>query len=307
MYNNIKPSLCCISLMLKKYNNLSFKSITRKKYLKIKSTNYISSFKILEDTYLHNLNVSFECLKLCFSKNWNYRFSSDIFPLYTLPSENFNIFNFPNSSILLNKLKEIGNYIKNNNIRISTHPGQFTVICSENPLVVENSIRDLEYHGLIFDLMGLEQSYNYPINIHLNLRKGDPQIISDRFCSVFNNKLSSSVKKRLVCENEDKPNSWKVHELYANLYNKIQIPITYDSLHYRCNPSEHLTPLEAFNICYNTWGNYKPLFHFSDSDSNNNHHANYPTELHYEFLNKNIDLDFEFKHKDFAIEKFFNQ
>jgi len=107
-------------------------------------------------------------------------------------------------------------------------------------------------------------------------------------------------------ENEDKPNSWKVDELYDLIYQQTGIPITYDNLHYRCNPGK-FNSKEAVTVAMSTWQSYRPLFHFSDNDLTNTNpraHADYVRSVPEEYVDINVDFDFEFKAKDLALRKF---
>ena len=161
-------------------------------------------------------------------------------------------------------------------------------------------------HGKMMDYFGLPRTYDAPINIHMNCYKGDIKDIAMRFIDVYKT-LSPSVRNRLVLENEDKPNSWKVEELYDYVHQNTGIPITYDNLHYRCNTGK-LSAKEAVKLSKSTWGKYRPLFHFSDNDTNNRNpraHADYVRDLPEEYVGENeIDYEFEFKAKDYAIERF---
>jgi UV DNA damage endonuclease len=191
-------------------------------------------------------------------------------------------------------------------LRCSTHPDQFVVPASATKSVVEKSIVELKNHATIMDLFGLPQSYESPINIHMNCYKGNIKDIAKRFIDVYND-FPVNVKSRLVLENEDKPNSWKVEELYDYIYQNTGIPITYDNLHYRCNTGK-LTATEAVKLAVSTWGSYRPLFHFSDNDLTNKNpraHGDYVRSIPEEYIDMDgVDYEFEFKAKDYAIERF---
>ena len=99
--------------------------------------------------------------------------------------------------------------------------------------------------------------------------------------------------------------------MYDYIYSVTKIPITYDNLHFRCNKGD-LSSNEALKLAISTWGKYRPLFHFSDNDINNKNpraHTDYVRELPVEYKNNinDIDFEFEFKSKDYAIEKFETQ
>ena len=78
--------------------------------------------------------------------------------------------------------------------------------------------------------------------------------------------------------------------------------MTYDNLHNKCNPSEHtLDHLQAMRLCANSWGNIKPLFHYSESHpdkTNPRSHADMPTDRP---SSDQYDWDIELKSKDAAI------
>jgi len=143
-------------------------------------------------------------------------------------------------------------------------------------------------------LLGCERSYQNPINIHVNCSDGEPWEIADRFAANLAT-LSDNVRSRLVVENEDR-GIWNVERLVKYFYNRHGIPITYDNLHHKCNPSD-----AGIYDCAATWGDYKPLFHYSESHpdkSNLRSHADMPTDfprIH------SVDHEIELKAKDFAI------
>jgi len=77
-----------------------------------------------------------------------FRLSSDIFPW----ASEYGIENSPYYKQIEHILKICGNYAKDNNIRITAHPGPFNVLVSPNEKVVQNTINDLELHGKRFDV-----------------------------------------------------------------------------------------------------------------------------------------------------------
>lgn len=302
----IKPSLCCISLVLQK-QGIRANTMTKSRFLMLERD---ESIRILSSRVYNNIKVVYETIKYCISKNWNYRISSDIFPLITLKEANLSWQILPDYDKILQMFDKCKKLINSSNIRCSTHPDQFVVPGSFNLNTVSKSVDELIHHANLMDMLGLEQSYHSPINIHMNIYKGGTKNIYNNFKSVYND-LPHNVKSRLVLENEDKPNSWSVQELYDNFYQNLGIPITYDNLHFKCNPKQ-LSPSQAMCMCIESWQNTKPLFHFSDNDPNNKNpraHADYVRNLPDEYLNcgVDLDLDFEFKAKDLAIKKFEQQ
>ena len=297
----MKKSLCCISLQLQE-QGFKANTMTKTRFLALERKNALSN---VSQRTLNNVHVAVNTFSFCSKRGWNYRISSDLFPLATLPEANLSFDVLPDKDRIYAEFKRGAEIIKNNKLRCSTHPDQFVVPASATKSVVEKSIVELKNHATIMDLFGLPQSYEAPMNIHMNCYKGDTKEIASRFIDVYKD-LPINVKSRLVLENEDKPNSWKVEELYELFYQKTGIPITYDSHHFRLNNPKNISPEKAILMCMETWGKYKPLFHYSNGKTGptDRSHSDYVYTLHKELFENNVDVDFEFKAKDYAIEKF---
>jgi UV DNA damage endonuclease len=294
-------SLCCISLKLQE-QKIRASTMTKTRFLALERK---TAEKTVADRTLNNVYVTRKTLEYCALHKWNYRVSSGMMPLETLPEANLSIETTYNYSKIKQEFDLCASVIKKNNIRCSTHPDQFVVPASANQAVVKKSIIELEAHGKMMDAMGLPQTYESPINIHMNCYKGNLDDIALRFIDVYNS-ISPNVKSRLVLENEDKPNSWSLIKLYDLIYQKTGIPITYDSHHFRLNNPENISPEKAILMCMETWGKYKPLFHYSNGRSGptDRAHSDYVYTLHKELFENDVDVEFEFKAKDYAIEKF---
>lgn len=294
--------MCCISLQLQE-QGFKANTMTKTRFLALERKNALSN---VSQRTLNNVHVAVNTFSFCSKRGWNYRISSDLFPLATLPEANLSFDVLPDKDRIYAEFKRGAEIIKNNKLRCSTHPDQFVVPASATKSVVEKSIVELKNHATIMDLFGLPQSYEAPMNIHMNCYKGDTKEIASRFIDVYKD-LPINVKSRLVLENEDKPNSWKVEELYELIYSNTGIPITYDNLHHRCNPSKYGAK-EAMKLAMSTWGSYRPLFHFSDNDLNNSNpraHGDYVRTIPEEYVGvEEVDYEFEFKAKDYAIERF---
>jgi len=297
----MKKSLCCISLKLQE-QSVRANTMTKTKFLALERKEALST---VSKRTLNNVVVTRKTIEFCGIRNWNYRISSDLFPLATLPEANLSFDILPDYNLIVQEFKIAADIIKKYNVRCSTHPDQFVVPASATKSVVEKSIVELKNHASIMDLFGLPQSYESPINIHMNCYKGNTKDIAKRFIDVYND-FPANVKSRLVLELEDKPNSWGLINLYDLIYQKTGIPITYDSHHFRLNNPENISPEKAILMCMETWGKYKPLFHYSNgrSDPTDRAHSDYVYILHKELFENDVDVEFEFKAKDYAIERF---
>ena len=160
-----------------------------------------------------------------------FRISSDLIPFgsslaYQLPWE----------SAYEETLNRIGEKIKRSGLRVSLHPGQYTVLNSPDEGVVERAILDLEYHARILDALGTDVSHK--LILHLGGVYGDKPSAKERFSRNYQ-RLSSKVKQRLVLENDDRLYTIEdVLEMAA----RDGIPVAYDNLHNHVNPSDPRLP-----------------------------------------------------------------
>src|SRR6056300_255663 len=231
-----------------------------------------------------------------------FRLSSEMFPW----ASEYEIESMPHYLRIKTLLEGCGHYAKQNGIRITSHPGPFNVLVSPNERVVENTIADLEIHGKIFDLLGLEKSHYNKINIHCNGVYGDKKSAMDRFCKNFE-RLSDSVKSRLTVENDDKASMYSVKDLMY-LHERIGIPIVFDYHHHKFCTGD-LSEQEALELAISTWPkNIKPIVHYSESKALHEENEKLKPQAHSEYINKlpelygnDVDVMVEAKAKELSI------
>jgi UV DNA damage endonuclease len=232
-----------------------------------------------------------------------YRMSSDMFPWCS----EYEISELPDFDAIKKNLEMAGEIAISGGQRITFHPSHYNVLASLNPDVVQKAIKELGQHAEIMDLMGLEQSHNYPINIHVNTTKPTKEEAAERFCKNFE-LLPESVRKRLVVEVDDKTSQFTAFDLKTLVYDRIGIPITFDFLHNKCNPVDFLNEKEALELCLNTWpADIVPLTHYSeskklyeDSSSKLLAHTDWIHEK-IETYGFEFDIEFEVKMKEKAL------
>lgn len=238
-----------------------------------------------------------------------YRMSSDIFPWCS----EYEISELKDYKEIASTLEECGNLAKSFDQRITFHPSPYGVLASLNPEVVTKAIKELSQHGEIMDLMGLDRSLYYPINIHVNTTKPSKEEAADRFCKNYE-LLPDSVKSRLVVEVDDKKSQYTSIDLEYMVHRKIGIPVTFDYLHNECNPPENLNEEESLKLCLSTWPEGIPaITHYSDS-RRINEDSNAKEVAHSDWIWKspetyglNFDIEFEVKMKERALLKYLNQ
>lgn len=209
----------------------------------------------LYDAIEANLNDLLEILKYNLKNNiYLFRISSDI-----IPFGGHEINKYRWDIDFKDMLTEIGNFIKENNMRVSMHPGQYTIINSPDNQVVERAIMEFEYHTMFLDSLNLD--FTHKVVLHIGGVYGDKSLAIERFIKNFN-LLSETAKKRIVIENDEK--SFNIDDVIS-ISKTLNIPVVFDILHHQINPVEKdiKTILEE---CIKTWkkedGDMK--LHYSD-------------------------------------------
>ncbi len=225
-----------------------------------------------------------------------YRLSSDLCPVIKHPDVMLALEDLPNYNEINDSIKDLSNTIKETGIRVSAHPSEYITLTSDDDVKVQHSIIDLELHAEIFDRLNLSQTYYNPLNIHVR-KEGDPKDLSVTFVKNFE-RLSESVKNRLVLENNDTGNTWTVNNLKKYFYESYGIPVTFDNLHHEML-NHDVSHMDAFYTAYSTW-NCTPIFHYSEGKNGTRAHSDMALGIP-ENYNKDVLFDVELKNKDYAI------
>jgi len=206
-------------------------------------------------------------------------------------------------------LHSAGVKAKSHNLRITSHPGPFNVLTSPHPHVVDNCINDLSTHGEVFDMMGLSRTPYNKINIHIGGAYGDKESAMARFCTNFV-RLPDSVKSRLTVENDDKATMYSVRDLYDGVYKVIGIPIVFDYHHHQFCTGD-LTEQKALELAIKTWGDIKPVVHYSESRRDEKKDDTIRVQAHSDYVYEkietyghDIDIMVEAKAKELAVQKY---
>lgn len=258
------------------------------------------SFKDIID---HNLDILEKMIRYNIKNDIKvFRISSDIIPL---ASHKHNKFDWKKYSE--KRFSYIGTLIKENNINVSMHPGQYTIINSKSYEVVNNSIKELEYHSAVLDL--LKTNISSKMILHIGGVYGNKDLAIERFITNYK-KLSKKVKDRLVIENDDR--SFNISDvLYIS--KKTQAPVVFDNLHHKINPpKEEKSIYEWIKLAGETW-NTKQKIHYSEQRKNARAGSHSYTIGHKEFMNfyngledKDIFIMLEVKDKNLSCLKINN-
>lgn len=261
--------------MTKGVRNTNFKSTTKKyatedKLYEVIRHNLETLDRIIEYNIKHNIKV--------------FRISSDIIPF---GSSDINTLNW--SEIFKDKLALIGSKINEAGIRVSMHPGQYTVLNSNSEDVVKRAIEDLEYHAHFLESLNTNKSSK--IILHIGGVYGDKEAAIERFINNYQ-RLNKRVTDRLIIENDDV--SYNIEEVLY-IANRLKIPVVYDNLHNEvlCADKEK-SDLYWIDKARKTWdksdGGQK--IHYSQQDQSKRAGAHSKTINLAVFLNFIKDIDF---------------
>ena len=252
------------------------------------------------------------CKDLLTIVKWNnengfkfFRITSNLFPW----SSEYKLSDMPDYEEICNILSNVGKYVKENEMRITCHPGPFNVLTSPHEHVVDNCIVDLSIHGEVFDLMGLSRTPFNKINIHIGGVYGDKISAMERFCTNFE-RLPESVKSRLTVENDDKATMYNAQDLYDGVYKVIGIPIVFDYHHHRFNTGD-LSEQQALELAISTWGDIVPVVHYSESRSIEQKDDKIRPQAHSDYIidyintyENRVDIMVEAKAKELAVLRY---
>ncbi|EXJ84675.1 hypothetical protein A1O3_05345 [Capronia epimyces CBS 606.96] len=153
------------------------------------------------------------------------RLSSEMFPFASHDMYGYKLAPFASAT-----LAEVGLVAAELGHRLTTHPGQFTQLGSPRKEVISASIRDLEYHCELLDLLNLpkQQNRDAVMILHMGGVFGDKEATIARFKENYL-KLPQGIKDRLVLENDDV--CYSVHDLLP-LCEELNIPLVLDFHHH---------------------------------------------------------------------------
>jgi len=170
-----------------------------------------------------------------------FRITSDLVPFASHPVCKFDWLTY-----FKQDFRDIGSYISSRRIRISMHPGQYTILNSPEVHVMETSLRELDYHTRVLDAMDLDQSAK--IQLHIGGVYGNKEESLERFIRRYNS-LDNRIKRRLVIENDDR--QYGVRDC-LQVHAQTRVPVLFDSLHHELNNVGE-TMKEAFAMVVSTW------------------------------------------------------
>lgn len=227
----MKIGYACLAIAVpgSEMKNCTLKNATEKRLLSLIEHN-LNSLNSLIDYNIRN------GIKL-------FRISSDLIPFgSSLASE------LPWENIYAELLNEIGLKIVGAGLRVSMHPGQYTVLNSPDDTVCSRAVKDLHYHEKVLSCLGLGSEHK--IILHLGGVYGDKKQAIKRFVSRYK-ELTPAILSRLVLENDDK--LFSIRDVLDTAI-AAGMPVVYDVLHNSVNPADNVsTDIDWITRCSVTW------------------------------------------------------
>jgi len=182
---------------------------------------------------------------------------SDVLPVYTEPTW---CYFWRLSSVVEyceREFAKVGATARALDVRLSMHPGQFTVLASDSEEIVERSIEEFEYHTNVIRWMGYGQNWqDFKCNVHISGRKGPAGIID------VLPRLSPEARNCITIENDE--NKWGID---SSLELSKYVALVLDIHHHWCHSGgEYVRPSdERFNRIMDSWRGVRPVVHYSVS------------------------------------------
>jgi UV DNA damage endonuclease len=184
------------------------------------------------------------------------RLGSDVLPVYTHDAWSY-FWRTPDCRRYCEReFKKVGNLAKRLDVRLSMHPGQFTVLASDNEDIVNRSIEEFEYHVDVIRWMGYgTQFQDFKCNVHISGRKG-PQGIKDAL-----KRLSPEARNTITIENDE--NKWGLEHSLELVDHCALVP---DLHHHWCREGDYISPSDDRILrIIDSWRGVRPALHYSYS------------------------------------------
>ena len=184
------------------------------------------------------------------------RLGSDVLPVYTEPTWSYFWRKDDVREYCEKHFRPVGDLARKLDVRLSMHPGQFTVLASDNPDIVERSIEEFEYHVDCIRWMGYGQQFqDFKCNVHIAGRKGPAGI------QAVLPRLSQEARNTITIENDEM--SWGTD---ASLELEKDVALVLDIHHHWVRTGEYIQPTDdRYLRIVDSWRGVRPVIHYSVS------------------------------------------
>ena len=151
----------------------------------------------------------------------------------------------------------VGEASRKHDVKVSFHPGQFCVLASATPDIVERSILEFEYHVDLARWMGFGKSWQdgCKINVHISGKQG-PEGIKKALP-----KLSPEARNLITIENDEMS-----HGLEQSLMLEKDLALVLDIHHHWIRDEEYIQANDdRVKRVIDSWRGVSPTMHYSYS------------------------------------------
>ena len=213
----------------------------------------------LWDIMQHNISAVYNLIEYTGSlppERRMVRISSDILPAYTEPTWSYFWQLADVKHACEREFAKCGDLARMLDVRISFHPGQFCVLASDRPEVVERSIEEFEYHADMARMMGFGKEWmDMKINVHISGKQGYKGIIN------VLPKLSDVARNTITIENDE-----MCHGLDASMELVDHVALVLDLHHHWIRDEEYIQPDDdRVKRVIDSWRGVRPALHYSYS------------------------------------------
>ncbi len=146
-------------------------------------------------------------------------------------------------------------------LRLSTHPGQYTVLNALDPAIVELALAEVEANSALLDR--LDAGPEGTVVVHVGGEYGNRAAALDRWVIAWE-RLSDGARARLALENDER--SFSTHDVLA-LHARTGVRVVLDVHHHRIHPLSAAMPIrDALAAAFATWpAGVRPKVHLSSA------------------------------------------
>jgi UV DNA damage endonuclease len=273
-------------------DEVRYRALTRKRLLQFGAE---EQRRMLRGLYAENLARLGRALDFCEARGLRlYRMTSGLFPFADDEAGRELLEEFRDAAAAAGRrAKALG-------VRLVLHPDQFVVLSSDSPATVANSVKILETHARVMDL--LEQPRNAWALIEIHGGKGGR---ADRLVEQIG-LLPEGVRARLAFENDEY--IYSAAEI-LDVCRRAGVPMVFDAHHHvvreKLDSYEHPSVAEMVAAARETWPVPEwQLVHISNGrESFNDRHHSDLIEAMPAAYRQVPWIEVEAKHKELAIEK----
>ena len=184
------------------------------------------------------------------------RLGSDVLPVYTQCDWSYYWRRSDVVAYAEREFAKVGETARALDVRLSMHPGQFTVLASDNEEIVERSIEEFEYHTDVIRYMGYGKTFqDFKCNVHISGRQGPAGI------KAALKRLSPEARNTITIENDE--NKWGLEH---SLELADDLALVLDIHHHWCREGEYIQPTDdRFARVIDSWRGVRPVIHYSYS------------------------------------------